>query len=231
MAALLGRKAAQWRRGISREDQAALDLHKILLEAMRAREGEILQFAAFLLPALGGVLAFPWLAQAQGKTVPCNTLLITTLTVISLLFFGGWYALALSYNYRYLKVVVSRLQNHLCLDRFQPKQWAQSWGERQERSPSGRLDRALFDFAPEVFRVLVLLFFVLILFVPVVFIFLGDKPWQSLYVPVAVGLATFLALGLLEWLGACHYPRKLEKLEDEPAAKSNPVSTPNKVMS
>jgi hypothetical protein len=79
-----------------RNDQAALDLHKIMLEAMRAREGEILRFAAFLLPAIAGVFAFSWVAKADGYTF-----LITSLAAIILLFFGGWYALALSYNYRY----------------------------------------------------------------------------------------------------------------------------------
>jgi len=219
---------------ITREDQAALDLHKIMLEAMRAREGEILRFAAFLLPALGGVFAFPWLAQAQGKTLPCNTLLITTLAVIILLFFGGWYTLALSYNYRYLNVVVRRLQNHLRLARFQPKKWTQSWGEREQSSRLGcalsLLNRfLLFDFAPEIFRTLVLLFFVLMLFVLTVSIPLRSGLKHSSYV-ITLNLVALVGLQLI---GSCFYWRKLEKLEKDwkevrgqTAAEPKPVSTP-----
>lgn len=42
---------------LSLEDQAALDLHNIMLEAMRARESEILRFIGFLLTAIAGFIA------------------------------------------------------------------------------------------------------------------------------------------------------------------------------
>jgi hypothetical protein len=192
---------------ISREHQATLDLHKIMLEAMRAREGEILRFVAFLLPAIGGLFASLWLKGPNGP-VPFHTIfLITTLTVIILLFFGGWYTLALSYNYRSIQFVVWRLQKHLTLDRFQPEAWRRSWRQ------SSFLRRALFDFAPEIFRTQVLLFCAIIL----ALVFTITR--RALELPPCVRnlvvLVAVLALGLLEYLGSFFYPRKYHKLDEE----------------
>ncbi|MGD0267395.1 MAG: hypothetical protein ABSD47_20995 [Candidatus Methylomirabilota bacterium] len=196
---------------ISRDDQAALDLHKIMLEAMRAREGEILRFAAFLLPALGGIIAFPLVVKVQGTTVP-GAPFITTLTVMILLFFGGWYALALSYNYRYLKIVVCRLQHVLSLNSFLPTEWRKGEG-KWAKIPRGKL--LLFGFAPEIFRALVLLFVVLILFIGVAFVFgISMQPFRpECWERITVSFATVLALGMLEVLGAGFYPGKLGELE------------------
>jgi hypothetical protein len=197
---------------ISREDQAALDLHRIMLEAMRAREGEILRFAAFLLPALGVILASPWVAKVQGKTPP-YALLFTTLAVIILLFFGGWYALALSYNYRYLKIVVCRVQDLLRLDRFVPTKWTDPYGKPENRWRK-RLKLLSFDFAPEIFRTMVWLFVALILFVCVGFVLISKPCWHPFgWERVVVLVATLVAVVLLELFAARIFPGKLCDLE------------------
>lgn len=211
---------------ISREDQAALDLHRIMLEAMRSRESEILRFLGFLLPAIAGLFAIGWL-RSDTALVPIRILLpsISLLSII-ILFFGAWYALALSYNYRYIHIVVYHLQEHLGLRRFQP-QWEPVRFERPSRNPRYKscdclhrcykwFDYLLFGFAPEIIRTQLSLFVVLIPGVALASTLASINACPPLDIATCwlVWGATFVALGLLVGLGFFFYPSKYnERLE------------------
>jgi hypothetical protein len=149
---------------ITIKDQAALDLHKIMLEAMRARESEILHFIGFLLPAIVGFFAIGWLKEGE-SAIPAEILLpaVSAVTIL-ILSFGAWYALALSYNYRYIQLVTWSLQDHLGLAQFEP-----DWKPKLFRC--GNL--GIFNFAPEILRTQLLLFIALIIAAAVLFSFVG----------------------------------------------------------
>ena len=79
--------------------------HRVLLEAMRAREGEILKFLGFMLPAIGG---FAWLLTRTPDNVSLVGATVGVLCVQFVLWWGGRYALALSYNYRCLQAQIKK---------------------------------------------------------------------------------------------------------------------------
>jgi hypothetical protein len=191
---------------ISPEDQAALDLHQIMLQAMRSREGEILRFLGFVLAAIAGFFALP-LVKSSDRLFAIDILLPSaSILAIVLLFFGSWYALALSYNYRYLHIVAHRVQERLGLDRFQP-----DW-EPSRFAFNWSLDYFLFGFAPEIFRSQLLLLIVLTILAgaaPLLPLFVTDRcPLRYPWLPwVAVGLC-LLALLLISALAFGFYPRK-----------------------
>lgn len=184
--------------------KAARDLHRIMLEAMRSREGEILRFMGFLLPALAAFFAFG-LFKAKKPLFPPEVLLtVTSIFVIVILFFGAWYGLALSYNYRYLVLVTYWLQKDLGLERYIPTKWEpEEFKWSCNKSWLEKLDYILFGFAPEIFRTQVGLFFVLILLVLIVFLF---RCTTLVWVPASI------CLGLIFILSIFFYPWKYNKL-------------------
>jgi hypothetical protein len=186
---------------ITIEDQAALDLHKIMLEAMRSRESEILHFIGFFLPAIVGFFAIGWLKGGE-SAVPAKILLPAASAVtILILFFGAWYALALSYNYRYIQLVTWSLQEHLGVTQFQPD-WKPKLFQR------GNLQ--FLNFAPEIIRTQLLLFIALIIAAAILFTFAGISlmctlHWSSY---VMVWGEAICVLFIICWFGFSFYPKK-----------------------
>lgn len=85
---------------------AALETtHKLLFEALRHREQEVVRYLAILGPALGG---FVWLLHAGTDNKSVFT--VGTMGVLLLLLLGAVYSLALGYNYRYIVFQLAKFE-------------------------------------------------------------------------------------------------------------------------
>lgn len=204
--------------------QASLDLHKIMLEAMRSRESEILRFFGFFIPAIVGFFVVGWL-KAGESAIPAKILLpaVSAVTIL-ILFFGAWYALALSYNYRYIQLVTWSLQEHLGLTQFQPE-----W--KPKRFRCGNLK--FFSFAPEIFRTQLWLFIALIFAAAIFFSFAGISLMCTLHWLIyAIWVEAICFLLLICWFGFYRYPKKynmylVQVLKRKKNLKSNQVVAPD----
>lgn len=85
------------------------NMHKLLIEALRHREQAIIRYVAILGPALGG---FMWLLHYSG-TKKDDLFTVGTIGVLLLLLLGAVYSLALSYNYRYITLLLAKLETVL----------------------------------------------------------------------------------------------------------------------
>lgn len=83
-------------------------MHRLLLEALRHREQEILRYLAILGPALGG---FVWLMHYGSGNKGVFT--VGMMGVLLLLLLGAIYSLALGYNYRYIVLELAKLETLL----------------------------------------------------------------------------------------------------------------------
>jgi len=81
------------------------DFHRLMLEALRQREQDVIRYIAILAPALGGYI---WLLINYGTNT--TVFVAGTLGVILLLFVGAVYAVALGYNFRYITLQLAKLE-------------------------------------------------------------------------------------------------------------------------
>lgn len=79
-------------------------IHNSYLETLRHREQEIFRYLAILGPAIAG---FVWLVKESPKK---DVLTIGTISIIFLLLLGAIYSAALGYNYRYLVMLLTKLE-------------------------------------------------------------------------------------------------------------------------
>lgn len=97
--------------------------HKVLLEAMRARENEIVKFLGIMLPAVGGLA---YLFAKQREILP--EAFIVGIIIVQFLFCWGMnYALVLSYNYRCLQAQIKILESAANIDAAVLKKWQSFW--------------------------------------------------------------------------------------------------------
>jgi len=96
-------------------------VHKLLLEALRHREQEIIRYLAILGPALGG---FMWLLLSDKGDVGVFT--VGTIAVLLLLLLGAIYSLALGYNYRYILLQLAKLETALQITDAMLEGWPRS---------------------------------------------------------------------------------------------------------
>ena len=110
---------------LSPEARSSLNiLYAKLLDALRHREQEIFRYLAIVAPAIGGLLG---LSMYSGLL--SDVWLITAMFGLQLLTtVGGWYALALSYNYRYVLAQIRLLENALGIEPFIVPPWRRSRG-------------------------------------------------------------------------------------------------------
>jgi len=120
---------------IDREKYAAeimRDTHKLLMEALRQREQEIIRFLAILGPAMAGYI---WLIRAiNSYKISQETFLIGAGGVIFTLFIGAWYAITLGYNFRYIIFYLSRIENDRVFDQYIPLKWPRRFYQFKESS-------------------------------------------------------------------------------------------------
>lgn len=112
--------------------------HEVLLAAMRAREGEILKYLGFMLPAIGG---FGWLLTRDN--ISLTGLVLGFLSIQFLLWWGGYYSLALSYNFRCLQAQIKKFELRIHTDDAMLAKW--------QGMP--KVHESDVDFPPEIFRV------------------------------------------------------------------------------
>ena len=98
--------------------KAIIETHKLLLEALRHREQEIIRFIAILAPAIGG---FIWLLTERKDPI---TFMIGTIGILFFLFLGSVYSLALGYNYRYLLLQIKKIEKFLEINDIILKGWS-----------------------------------------------------------------------------------------------------------
>lgn len=84
------------------------DFHRLMLEALRQREQDVIRYIAILAPALGG---YVWLLKDYGTNT--TVFVAGTLGVIFLLFVGAVYTVALGYNFRYITLQLAKLETLL----------------------------------------------------------------------------------------------------------------------
>ena len=99
----------------SNGEKSLVDMHNLLLEALRHREQEIFRYLAILVPALG---AFVWLSLESTKTMSVSAsmptvFIVGTVGVLLLLLLGAVYSLALGYNYRCIVLELAKIESAL----------------------------------------------------------------------------------------------------------------------
>jgi len=117
--------------------EAMKQYHNTLFDNLRHIESNAITLLGTLLPAVGG---FTWALneylsslQSQTQLQPNKQVLLFSVTVaaIVVLAWGLYHILALSYSYRYLVLVISNLEEKLCLSKFTP-----NWKTRNEYNVS-----------------------------------------------------------------------------------------------
>ena len=105
-------------------DQVIAESHRLMLEALRQREQEIIRFLVVLGPALAGII---WLLNSYTTSKIYEvTFTVGIVGVNSALLIGGAYCIALGYNYRYVLYVKTLLEKEANIDNIMPKAWPKS---------------------------------------------------------------------------------------------------------
>ena len=110
---------------IGTETRSSLNiLYAKLLDALRHREQEIFRYLAIVAPAIGGLLGL----SIYGHLLSDAWLVAAMLGLQLLAVLGGWYALALSYNYRYVLAQIRLLEDALGIEPFIAPPWSRPRG-------------------------------------------------------------------------------------------------------
>lgn len=89
------------------------NLHKSLLDSLRQREQEILQYIAILAPALGG---FIWLLAEFYERGNAFVFLIGTVGIVFFLLVGAIYSIALGYSHQCFILQLTKIEKESCLN-------------------------------------------------------------------------------------------------------------------
>jgi len=176
-------------------------MYRILVKSLETHYGEIIRFVAILIPSLTGygVILYQYaLAGTNKLTIP---LLMVTIIVIIMQMWGAWSALAMSYRFRYLQLVVSKIERHFGVETLLPKRFQAS----PIKIPRDRMSLRV---APEILRVHVVIFILVVLAVSV-----GSSVMlrEAVY-SVILAVSGAVAIGLIMYWGAIIYPNKYNDL-------------------
>lgn len=183
----------------------AEELHKVFLESMESRYKDILSFLGFIIPAFTGFL---WLVNNyelnERSTKYLSTFFIGTLVVISILLWGAAYALAMSYRYRYLQASVYMIEEAFGVGLFIPTSF--------KPKPLVGIKALLgLSIAPGILQVHLFFFISCIIGIAAAFSILTPITWLTI---VVISFSVF-CIYFIYYLGALHYPEKLERILDE----------------
>lgn len=135
------------------------NMHQTFLEALRHREQEILQFIAFLAPALGG---FIWLIKVYLENTELkNAFVFGTVGVLLILTLGAVYAIAIGFNFRYITFQIAKIESKLEITDFMLKGWirtTEAWVYKYKNKKC---------YPPEIIKVFWLAFIIAELFVAI----------------------------------------------------------------
>jgi hypothetical protein len=166
-------------------------MHKLLLEALRHREQEILRYLAILGPAIGG---FVWLLTLVPPP-KIGPFIVCTVAVLLSLFLGAIYSLALGYNYRYITLELAKLETLLHIKDAMLKGWPKSRKDFLARYKL--LSGIPWCTPPEVIKVFWGAFLIGII---------GVTLAAAFSRPDFLVLAVVIPLGFLCWLLGCLFP-------------------------
>lgn len=183
------------------DSEVARSMYRVFVESLEIHYSEMIKFLAILIPSLTGygvILSQYYLADTSKLTMP---LLIVTVIVIIMQTWGAWSALAMSYRFRYLQLAVSKIERHFGVDTLLPKRFQAS------RIESPR-HRVLLRIAPEILRVHVSIFIVVVLAVSIASSVILHEAGYSVILVVAAAVAIAWTM----YLGAIAYPNKYNDL-------------------
>lgn len=193
------------------EKENIRSFHNILLENLHRHETNLLKFLGILLTSLGGF------GLAIGKYLedPSKYIVLVNLAVIMSILLLGWgtfFALALSYNHRYIQRVMSKFENRMCFYRSNllPPRWdidkRLSKNNREHKLGKKKFcGRFFWDIAPSIYRVHII-FFILGIFGICVFAFFIDFAFK--WLAILEGIIIFLG----SWYLNHRYWNKLKSL-------------------
>lgn len=188
-------------------------LHKIFLKSMEARYKEVLSFLAFIVPSLTGFMLLLNKYEAANEPKPIksfffgetiylvSTFFAGTIAILSILLWGAAYALALSYRYRYLQASVYRIEETCGADYFIPDSF-------KPKPLIGFKTKLGLSIAPTILQVHVFFFISCIIGVSLAFCIVTPWTWRNV---IVVSFALLYTL-FIYYLGAFHYPRKLNNI-------------------
>jgi hypothetical protein len=195
-------------------NQAALEMHKLLLEALRHREQEIFRYLAILGPALGG---FVWLLY-KGDSLVWGAIMTSALLLL-----GAIYSLALGYNYRYIVFELAKLEKVLNIEQDMLQGWPKTKEDflRYKTNLFGR--ERFWCEPPEVIKVFWYAFLIGIEIVTIIACWFTLGLWTQTFIGI-VGYMFFLIACLLP----IYYGNKLQDVCEEEKPVETTTKTDNK---
>lgn len=187
----------------NKKDDLAKIAYKLYEQSMDAHYSEIIRFLAIIIPSFTAFfyVLTQYLSGSPNFAEPVVFIAIA-IVVIFIQVWGGIYALAMSYRFRYLKAAVSKIEKAFGIDEYLPRSF---------KTPKtfGIRSRLSLDIAPAILQVHVFFFIFSMIAVGVV---------SSLVVPcpckIAIALVTLAAVLSIFLMGGWYYPNKLNKMLD-----------------
>lgn len=176
------------------------DFHRLMIEALRQRERDIIQFIAILAGSLAG---FGWLIS---KEVPAElttgSFVIGTAGVLFLLLVGSIYSVALGYNYRYITLQLAKIEVLTCVSKYMLITWP--------RKPQTFVDNyGCYCKPPEIIQVFWISFLIAIASITLAASLIKQETLVlSIIIPLGV------VFSLIGWLIPLRYGKKIKKLAE-----------------
>jgi hypothetical protein len=164
------------------------DFHRLMLEALRQREHDVIRYIAILGPTLAG---FVWLLRSVNvEEEGTMVFFVGTLGVIFVLLVGALYSVALRYNFRYITLQLAKLESRIYIKSFILKGWPRTPKEFEDRYGT-------YCEPPEI---------IMIFWLSFVLSIVGVTSTASVVVKGALPLVTVIAFGALAFLVALLSP-------------------------
>lgn len=201
----------------SKNISALEDTHRLLLEALRHREQEIIQYLAILVPAMA---AFGWLVNSATNNDPL--FIGGTIGVLLLLLLGAMYSLALGYNFRYIILQLAKFEAHMGISDSMLEAWPRT---RQDFLDNYILCRIPWCTPPEIIKVFWRIFLAVILAITVTACRTNCSA-TALILIVAFGAGSMLISGFILPISFGYKLHKLAKEEPESWTAISPDKKP-----
>ena len=194
------------------EKENLRSFHNVLLENLHHHETDLLKFLGILLTSLGGFgLALQrYLQDTQDTDKYLPLIVLAVIISLMLLGWGIFFALALSYNHRYIQRVMSKFENRMCFyeSNLLPPRWNLDRRLKNKECRFGSkefLGKFFWDIAPSIYRVHIVFFILGILAICFSTLFINrELTWLA----ISEGAIIFLLSGYIN----SRYWHKLKRL-------------------
>jgi hypothetical protein len=183
------------------DNEVARSMYRILVESLETHYSEIIRFVAILIPSLTGYGVILYQYALAGTNKPTIPLLMVTIIVIIMQMWGAWSALAMSYRFRYLQLAISKIERYFRVETLLP-------GTFQASRIESPRDRMSLRIAPEILRVHVIIFILVVLTVSIASSVILH---EAGYISILAVVAAVIICGIM-YLGAISYPNKYNGL-------------------